>query len=148
MLFFFFFVFKPKSLNTSFSTHFQTLAGKSLQILSNLTTRCCINPISQSFITTWFLSHGQDGFWCTWLWLGCRPTQRDHLWLEPVVMDEDVSEETLTSGLTLLVKVGKVLLETAKQDAEGRTELEEGCCCNYGLQWKLECFNVCLCLER
>lgn len=37
------------------------------------------------------------------------------------MMGEAVSEETLTSGLTLLIKVGKVLLETAKQDAEGMT---------------------------
>lgn len=46
---------------------------------------------------------------------------------EPLIMAEDASEETLTSGLSLLVKVGNVLLETAKQDAEGRTGLEDGC---------------------
>ncbi|KAM7368421.1 hypothetical protein PAMP_014643 [Pampus punctatissimus] len=33
-------------------------------------------------------------------------------------MAEDVSEETLTDGLTLLVNLGKVLLQSAKQEAE------------------------------
>lgn len=50
-------------------------------------------------------------------------------------MAEDVSEETLTSGLTLLVKVGKVFLKTAKQDAEGTTEPDEGCSCSNRLHW-------------
>ena len=35
-------------------------------------------------------------------------------------MDEDV--DTLTCGLTLLVNLGKVLLQNAKQEAAGRTE--------------------------
>lgn len=33
-----------------------------------------------------------------------------------------VSEETLTSALALMVNLGKVLLETAKHEAQGRTD--------------------------
>lgn len=44
-----------------------------------------------------------------------------------VAMAEDVtvSEETLTSSLSLLVNLGKVLLEKAKQEAAGRTDSDE-----------------------
>lgn len=37
--------------------------------------------------------------------------------------DVTVSEETLTSSLTLLVNLSKVLLHKAKLEAEGRTAL-------------------------
>ncbi|XP_040925362.1 selenoprotein L isoform X2 [Betta splendens] len=40
----------------------------------------------------------------------------------PRIMAEDVSEENLTTGLSLLVKVGNALLETAKQEAEASLE--------------------------
>ncbi|KAK2856012.1 hypothetical protein Q5P01_004747 [Channa striata] len=40
--------------------------------------------------------------------------------------DVTVSEETLTNGLSLLVKVGKVLLETAQQDAQGQCDQMTG----------------------
>lgn len=41
-----------------------------------------------------------------------------------VIMAEDVavSEETLTDGLTLLVNMGKVLLQNAKEEAAGRAD--------------------------
>ncbi|XP_067337428.1 selenoprotein L isoform X2 [Channa argus] len=47
-------------------------------------------------------------------------THRSPVARDSVIMAEDVtvSEETLTNGLSMLVKVGKVLLETAQQDAQ------------------------------
>lgn len=39
--------------------------------------------------------------------------------------DVTVSEETLTSSLTLLVNLSKVLLHKAKREAEGRTDFTE-----------------------
>lgn len=39
--------------------------------------------------------------------------------------DVTVSEETLTSSLTLLVNLSKVLLHKAKREAEGRTDITE-----------------------
>ena len=38
-----------------------------------------------------------------------------------VIMAEDVSEETLTGGLSLLVNLSRALLQKAQQDAEGKT---------------------------
>ena len=44
--------------------------------------------------------------------------------------DVTVSEETLASSLTLLVDLSKVLLQKAKQEAEGRSDSEAGCTCS------------------
>lgn len=46
------------------------------------------------------------------------------LWADVVIMAEDVavSEEILTDGLTLLVNMGKVLLQNAKEEAAGRAD--------------------------
>lgn len=41
--------------------------------------------------------------------------------------DVTVSEETLTSSVSQLVSSTKVLLQKAKQEAEGRTDSEERC---------------------
>lgn len=62
--------------------------------------------------------------------------------------DVTVSEETLTSSLSLLVNLGKVLLEKAKQEAAGRTDSEEGCISRDGPRWKFEGFNVFWCTEK
>ncbi len=44
-----------------------------------------------------------------------------------MIMAEDVTvtHETVASSLTLLVDLGRVLLENAKKEAAGRTETEE-----------------------
>ena len=67
-----------------------------------------------------------------------------------VAMAEDVtvSEETLTSSLSLLVNLGKVLLEKAKQEAAGRTDSDEGCISCHGPRWKCEGLNVFRCTEK
>ena len=67
-----------------------------------------------------------------------------------VAMAEDVtvSEETLTSSLSLLVNLGKVLLEKAKQEAAGRTDSDEGCILCHGPRWKCEGLSVFRCTEK
>lgn len=52
--------------------------------------------------------------------------------------DVTVSEETLTSSLSLLVNLGKVLLEKAKQEAAGRIDSDEGCISRDGPRWKFK----------
>lgn len=65
------------------------------------------------------LSRGHGAFRFSLLPVCCRRSLRGR----PAIMADDatVSQETLTSSLTLLVNFNKVLLQNAKQEAEGKT---------------------------